>query len=426
MNKCFCFIAVISVNLFAAALMQAQVPVIKAVAETTPIPAGKESSDDVAIWLNPKNPDQSRIIGVSKNKKKRGGQSGVGLYRMDGTEMQFILHDRLNNVDLRYNFPYKGGHIDIVAASNRDKRAITLLSVNENRLELLADVKLTNAKGQHIVEEPYGFCLSLDKKVEHKLYAFSPMKNGLIYQHQIIEEAGLLKAKFLRIIDSSKYLSREVDQHLIAVTVKETIYEEVLPKAALVAEVIEELEERFQLEGCVADDELGFLYYGMENLGVWKIRIDPRFRQKAILIARVAKAKSEPGARDFAPGVPRLVNDIEGLAMHYGPSGKGALLVSIQGLDEYAFLDRNTHEYLGSFKLRLSDKDPVTETDGLDLLSSPVGSSFPEGVLVVHDHHNTNDAGELLNGNYKIVSLKSVLEHFPTLRYRGYRYNPRR
>ena len=404
----------------------AKVPMIEAVAETKPIPAGKESSDDVAIWLNSVNPDQSRIIGVSKNKKKRGGQAGVGLYRMDGSEVQFILHDRLNNVDLRYDFPYQGGHIDIAAASNRDKRAITVFRVEENELKLLADLKLVNAKGDHIEEEPYGFCLGLEKGSRYRLYAFSPMKNGRIYQHQLVEDEGALQAKFVRIIDTSLYLSRELDQHLIAITVKETIYDEVLPKDLLVAEVIEELDERFQLEGCVVDDAFGFLYYGMENLGVWKVRISPRLRSKPVLITQVLRAKSEPGARQLPPNVPRVINDIEGMAMHYGPSGKGALVVSIQGLDEFAFFGRQNHEYLGSFKIRFTSKDPVTETDGFDLLSSSVGSSFPEGVLVVHDHHNTDGAGNLLNGNYKIVSLADVLKHFPALRYGGYRYDPRR
>ena len=83
-----------------------------------------------------------------------------------------------------------------------------------------------------------------------------------------MEEGGTLRAKFIRVIDTSKFLMREVDQHLIEMTVRETIYESELPKEELVAEVIEELSERFQLEGCVADDELGFFYYGMENLGV--------------------------------------------------------------------------------------------------------------------------------------------------------------
>ena len=246
-----------------------------------------------------------------------------------------------------------------------------------------------------------------------------------VYQHQIVEYQGGLVAHPVREIDTSQYLSREIDQHLIDITVKEVVYEEGLPTDELAAELMEELRDRFQLEGCVVDDELGQLYYGMENLGVWKMNINPNISAPAKLIVKVLKAKSEPGAHEFPAGVPRLTNDIEGMALHYGPHGKGALIVSIQGLDEYAFFDRQSSEYLGSFKLTLGENDPITETDGLELLSAPIGSAYPAGMLVVHDHHNTDGSGTILNGNYKFISLDDIFVHFPQLKYGDYIYNPR-
>lgn len=418
-------IIVISLLVFVTSSMAA-VPTINALSETTPIPAGIESSDDVAIWLNPVNPAESRIIGVSKNKKKDGGLSGVGLYDLQGRELQYIKYDRLNNIDLKYNFWYKGQRIDIVAASNRDKKGITLFKVTEDKLELLADLKMRNIQGELITEEPYGFCLSFSGKRRRRLYAFSPMKSGLIYQHQIIVRNGVLQARPVRDIDTSLFLDRKMDQHLMEITVKEVVYEGKGSTAELVDEITEELRDRFQLEGCVADDETGYLYYGMENLGLWKMPINPRNNAKAVLIAQASKAKSEPDSNIFDEGIPRLVNDIEGMAMHYGPNGNGALIVSIQGLDEYAFFDRISGGYIGSFKLTYGDKDPVTETDGIELISAPMGKDFPEGILVVHDHHNTDDEGNILNGNYKIISLKDVLVHFPELSFDGFTYDPRK
>ena len=115
----------------------------------------------------PKHPERSRIVGVSKNKKRNGGNAGLGLYSLEGRQLQYILHDRLNNADLRYDFPYRSDRIDIVGASNRDKRAISVFSVDENRLKLLADLPIKDEAGRLIDEEPYGFCLALDKTKEY-------------------------------------------------------------------------------------------------------------------------------------------------------------------------------------------------------------------------------------------------------------------
>ena len=413
-------LCILEANVFAT------VPTIVALSETTPIPAGIESSDDPAIWLHPITPEKSLIVGVSKNKERDGGLPGIAIYDLQGKELQYVQHDRLNNVDLKYNFPYKGRLLDIVAASNRDKKAISLFEITENKLQFMIDLQMKDMEGVNVEEEPYGFCLSYSSSDRKRLYAFSPMKSGLIYQHLIVEKNGKLEAIPVRAIDTSLYLSREIDQHLIDITVKEVVYEENLPKGGLIAEITEEIRDRFQLEGCVADDESGYLYYGMENLGVWKIAFDPRSKAPAKLIVKVLKAKSEPNSHVFSDGVPRLANDIEGMALHYGPNGQGALIVSIQGLDEYAFFDRVTDEYLGSFSLTLSESDPITETDGLELLSTPMGAAFPMGMLVVHDHHNTDGSGNVINANYKIASLGDILAHFPKLKYENYVYDPRR
>lgn len=89
----------------------------------------------------------------------------------------------------------------------------------------------------------------------------------------------------MRGIDASAFVAREQDQHLIDIAVREVMHEKALPTDELATELSEELRDRFQLEGCVVDDEKEILYYGMENLGVWKLHLggnDP-----ARLIAKV-------------------------------------------------------------------------------------------------------------------------------------------
>ena len=401
----------------------ALVPTFETNYETTPIPAGIDNTDDPAIWLHPTAAEKSLIIGVSKNKRSTGGQAGIGTYNLKGELVKFISHDRLNNVDLRYNIASGAKIIDLAVASNRDRRALSLFSVSSNSIRLLQDIDLRAANNKKITEEPYGLCLGQNKQ-NGRLYSFSPMKSGLIYQHAIYFENGQFKLRHIRTIDTAKYLTRSADQHLIDVTVNEVVWESALEKDELIAEINEELHDRFQLEGCVVDDTNNTLYYGMENLGVFKFNLNAR--KRPVLIAKVLKAKSEPGSDSIKEGIPRVINDVEGLALLHGPNGQGALIVSVQGLNEYAFFDRKTDEYIGSFKLAHGAGDPVTETDGLDIISTPLGPEYPDGLLAVHDHLNTNSNKQVLNANYKLKSLTEILDFFPSLKFAGFKYNPRR
>ena len=245
----------------------ADVPTFKTNYETTPIPAGVDDTDDPAIWLHPTSAEKSLVIGVSKNKKATGGQAGIGIYNLKGELVKYIYHDRLNNVDLRYNIAQGSKIIDLAVASNRDKKALSLFSVSNNDIQLIQDIDLRAANNKKIPEEPYGLCLGQNKQ-NGRLYSFSPMKSGLIYQHAIYSMNDLFKLEYIRTIDTAKYLTRSVDQHLINITVNEVVWESDLEKNELIAEINEELHDRFQLEGCVVDDANNTLYYGMENPGV--------------------------------------------------------------------------------------------------------------------------------------------------------------
>ena len=406
-----------SLNLFA------DVNTIEALYETTPIPAGLDSTDDIAIWLHPEDAAKSLIAGVSKTKPKAGNHAGIGLYNLQGRQIKYLEHDRLNNVDIKYNFNFGSKAIDIAVASNRDKKALSVFEISENSIRLLTDLPLLNQKGNPIDEEPYGICLSHSIS-SGAFYVFTPLKSGIIYQHELLYQKGVIVAQLVDVIDASVYLSEDQNQHLLEITLKEVILEKDLAKDELVKKLLKKLKHRFQIEGCVSDDENNILYYGMENLGVWKLALGKKPYQSS-LIVEVQSAKSEINTDTLAAERPKFTTDIEGLALHYGPNGEGALLVSVQGLNEYAWIDRKTDRYLGSFKISYGNADPVTDTDGLEILSTPLGREYPSGILVVHDDHNTDDQGELQNANYKIINLGTVLDYFPALKYNSFLYNPR-
>lgn len=372
--------------------------------ETTPLPTGYEESDDAAIWVNPHNDSQSLVLGVNKAKIKHGGNAGVGVYDLNGKELQYFSHDRLNNIDLRYNV--LGSGKDIAAASNRDKNAISLFSVNAMGIKLLADLPT------HIAEEPYGLCMQQEPQAK-RTFVWLPMKSGMLYQFELVQsnKGKALEAKLRRSIDTATLLTKAQDQHLINIIIEDVFLDPDTLADELKDEVMEEVSERHQLEGCVADDENDVLYFGMENLGVWKLPLQKG--AKASLILQVEKSKFVADVKHGPWKSARATNDIEGITLYKtNAQSKGALIISVQGLDEFAVLDRIDHQYLGSFSVSYGS-DAITETDGLTVSSKPMGN-YPFGLMVMHDHHNTDASGKLLKANYKYMDMAQFLAIWPS------------
>ena len=71
-------------------------------------------ADDVAIWIHPTDPSQSLVIGAIKT-----SSTSLRTYNLAGEQVQSIAVPRINNVDLRYNFPLNGQRIALLAGSNR-------------------------------------------------------------------------------------------------------------------------------------------------------------------------------------------------------------------------------------------------------------------------------------------------------------------
>lgn len=409
MNKLFISLVFLSLN-----LAFAEVPVVRAQLETDPIPMGTESSDDAAIWSNS---SKVLILGVSKNKEKDGGRGGIGLYDLQGKEITFFEVGPINNIDLRYGLSAWGRKLDIVAGSNRsidlegEFKGISLFEIdgeNEN-LSHLGTFPLKNS--QNKILEPYGLCMYHAKKSD-RFYVFSVLKNGELYQHEVLEENSQINLVQRRVFDFSTIVDKNTDAKLVDFVIKDVLSDYrigEIEREDLSDEIMEELSQRYQLEGCAADDENGILYVGMEKLGIFKIdlkneEINPR------LMVETFQSKNSTNPDYFPLNTPRITDDVEGISLFNGKEGEEYLVVSIQGISEYALYDRKNENYLGSFKLILDEKDPITQTDGLDILAMPSGELFPEGIMVVHDHENTNEDGELQNANYKVVGLKEILD----------------
>ena len=80
-------------------------------AQTAPVPHRGDAADDPAVWIHPRDPGLSLVLGTDK-------QGGLHSYNMDGSEQQVIADaPRPNNVDVLYGFKLEGRTVDLAVAS---------------------------------------------------------------------------------------------------------------------------------------------------------------------------------------------------------------------------------------------------------------------------------------------------------------------
>jgi 3-phytase len=313
---------------------------VNATIETAPVASGGDAADDPAIWVNPKDPSQSTIIGTNK-------QGGLGVYALDGKQLQYLSDGLMNNVDLRAGFLLGGQEVALVAAGNRADNSIAIYRVNASTR------MLENVAARKIVTIPaYGSCLYRSRK-SGKLYYFVTSKSGEAEQWELSDNGG------------GKVNAKSVRRFKVGT----------------------------QLEGCVADDELGHLYIGEEAVGIWKYGAEPDSGENRVQVDRAG-----------AGG--HLVADVEGLTIAYGKDGTGYLIASSQGNNSYVVYRREQNNaYVKSFSITASNGiDGVEDTDGIDVSMANLGPAFPQGVFVAQD--GINDKG---NQNFKLVPLQFII-----------------
>lgn len=122
-------------------------------------------------------------------------------------------------------------------------------------------------------------------------------------------------------------------------------------------------------EGAVADDETGDLYIGEEERGIWKLNAEPDSPVPGELVIRI--------------GDSGLEGDIEGLALLTTDEHR-LLVLSDQGANSFMVLDRNDdYAVLGRFTCAGADS-----TDGIEIVTQPLGPGFPHGLFSCHTDIN--------------------------------------
>lgn len=315
-------------------------PTVYAQIETAPVSSTGDAADDPAIWVNVDDPTASRILGTDKKR-------GLGVYDLEGNELQMIERGNLNNVDLRQAVPLDGRETTIAAATNRSETSLDIFEVSANG-------RVTFVRAQPLtMEEPYGLCMMLDGNGNASVFAND--KNGA-YQHWQVIRDGRMDVRLLGEFALSS-----------------------------------------KPEGCVVDDSSAILYAGEEERGVWMLPADTARAEEKRLIDHT--------------GGGRLVADVEGMAIYRATDEISYLVVSSQGDHSYAVYQiDDSHGFRGSFRVFDHPElaiDGTEQTDGIDITSTALGSAFPKGLLVVQDGFNRNPKE---NQNFKLIDWRQVSE----------------
>ncbi|GAB2745462.1 phytase [Streptomyces bullii] len=398
---------------------QADDNALPGVTATTETPAlygddagGNADADDPAIWRNAANPDASLVIATAK-------EGGLRVYDLAGKEVQSIAAPpaptpddkpgRFNNVDLVSGFPLPTGRADVAVVTDRGRDHLRIYRITPGSAQPLTDITDPNA--------PLVFSRTLDEvndqATPYGLATWTDKSTGRSYAVVSRRSRTRLALLELKATATGAVTYRQVRTYDLPASFTLPSGRPWTPCA--------DPGDLPQVEGMVVDPVNKVLYAGQEDVGIWRMPADLSGKPKLIdkvreygVPATYDEATEECVAgADPGYGGTHLSADVEGLTILDEGGGDGYLLASSQGDNTFAAYDRevtDNNEYESGFRITAGTVDGSEECDGAAVLNAPLGSRYPNGLLVVQDGHNTPDEtvepGETRdNTNFKFVDL---------------------
>jgi 3-phytase len=288
-------------------------------------------TDDPAIYVDPVDPARSFVIGTDKGDTN----GGVYAFRLDGridrartvTPLQ-----RMNNVDIEYGLAGPTGAIDIAVATERNRMML--------RVFALPSMRPIDGGGIPVFDgdqarAPMGVAL-YRRPSDGAVFAIVGGKGGptdgtYLWQYRLdVDGSGTVRGTKVRAFGG--YSGQK------------------------------------EIEAIVVDDELGYVYYSDEGVGVRKYHADP-----------------DAGSAELALfATSGVAEDHEGLAVYRRDDGTGYIILSDQQAQRIHVFTRegspgdpHAHRRLAVIPVK------ALETDGLEVTARSLGPTFPRGLLVM-------------------------------------------
>lgn len=288
-------------------------------------------SDDPAIWINRLDPSKSIIIGTDKDQ-----DGGLYVFDLAGKMIDSLTVtglQRPNNVDLAYDLAVGDTLVDIAVTTERAAHNLRVFSLPD--MKPLDNGGLPMFEGETQAEFRDLMGIALYTKAPGEIYAIvgrktGPTEGGYLWQY-------LLKGDSLG--------------HVTATLVRK----------------FGKFSGKKEIESIAVDNELGYVYYSDEGVGVRKYYADP--------------AKGDEELALFA--TTGFTQDHEGISIYKVDETTGYILVSDQQANNFHIFPREgangqPHEHPLIKVVHMS----TDESDGSDVISVPLNDQFKHGLFV--------------------------------------------
>lgn len=296
-------------------------------------PVGGDA-DDIAVWIDQRDPSKSVVIGTDK----KDALYGFDLQGRILWTYKEIAHP--NNVDIRQGVSIGGKKLDIAVATERERRRLRIFEILDGNIRDISGRTATFEGEPGPASECMGIGLYKSPRTGDT-YAFVSRKqsraNGYVWQYKLVAGSN-------GTIDLVKV--REIGYHVPT-----------------------------EVEAIVADDELGFVYFAEEEIGIHKHYAEP----------------SRPSTRLALFGTSGYTGEREGLALHLKGNGSGYLAScdQIPSGSVYNFYPRSDSQTVPQRKPLFRFLGISDSTDGIEIVSEPL-PGFPNGMLIAMNSGGKN------------------------------------
>lgn len=287
-----------------------------------------DDSDDPAIWIDTSNMANSFIVGTDKN-SENGGLYVFGLNGKKDSTRTVLGLKRMNNVDIAYGLTIGNKRVDIAVATERDRQRIRVFALPS--MQVIDDGGIPVFAGE-TDNLPMGIAL-YTRPADGAVFAIVGRKSGpaegYLYQYLLQgDETGVVRATLVR--KFGRYSGKK------------------------------------EIESIAVDNELGYVYYSDEQVGIRKYYADP-----------------EKGNEELALfGQGQFTDDNEGISIYRLDDKTGYILVSDQAANKFNVYPREGKENMPHQHDRLASIAVSTrESDGSDVTSTSL-PGFEGGLFV--------------------------------------------
>ncbi len=281
-------------------------------------------TDDPAIWINPEDPAQSLIIGTDK---ETGG--GLYVFNLQGKIVNKVTGlNRPNNVDIALGLNLEGKPTDVAVTTERKANRIRIYSIPGMKAVDGGGIEVFQGEANR---DPMGIACykrSPDGTIFVIVGRKSGPQEGYLWQYKLVAKNGKADLELVR--KFGKYSGKK------------------------------------EIESIAVDNELGFVYYSDEQVGIRKYYADP-----------------EKGNEELALfGQGEFKEDNEGISIYRLDAATGYILVSNQADTSFNIYAREgtsqqPHQHTLLAKVPVS----ALESDGSEMTSVSL-PGFEGGLFV--------------------------------------------